>query len=425
MESVSNEIHNRIKLQLNLKGFESGLKTYGTGWETVDTEYKTSIVFSAEESSGIPNQYKQMQEILKVIDSFLNTSGGTLYVGVNDSGLGVGVENDLNTSLYYNDKDKYQRTIIDAVVSKWGNSVATTCIDSIGFDAENKEKNILIVKINPHDQGLALDGEWWVRVGGTKRRLTNSEYTEFKRNKRRLEPMPVANEVAVPQEPIALPTMTNNDVTTKLPLVKSKEDDIRTSRIRKNVLAEYLDPDNFVEPIAFLKFLGNGKFKKLDEYDYDEETTLLTLTVLEDELKESLVLGYENGHIVRVPIKELLGTTNREYARNTDSKLIFASIAKLDDAVLTISLENKTRPKALMRLDTVSKLEEDHITGGGNLPCNEGLMGKVLAFDVIPSEHKDLFSSVLDNTKSFLGYPASPYTQTMIDQIHAWGIEEI
>ena len=41
-----------------------------------------------------------MNEIMKVINSFLNTVGGTLYIGVNNFGLGVGVEEDLNTPLY-------------------------------------------------------------------------------------------------------------------------------------------------------------------------------------------------------------------------------------------------------------------------------------------------------------------------------------
>ena len=92
------------------------------------------------------------------------------------------------------------------------------------------------------------------------------------------------------------------------PLVTSKEDEVRTSRIRKNVLAEYLDPENYVEPVAFFKFLGNGKFRKLDEYDYDDQS-LLTLTVLEHEVKSWLILGYDNGHVTKVSVEELRNTS--------------------------------------------------------------------------------------------------------------------
>ncbi|MDD4821728.1 MAG: ATP-binding protein [Bacteroidales bacterium] len=425
MESTSTDIHNRIKQQLNLKGFESGLKLYGTGEESIDTEYKTSIVFACNDTSGIPNQGKQMQEILKVIDSFLNTSGGTLYVGVNDSGLGVGVEYDLNTPLYNCNKDKYVRTIIDAVASKWGNGIATTFIQEIHFDTENEDKDVLIVKINPHKQGIALDGEWWVRVGSTKRRLTSPEFLEFQKENRRLtKPVAVAVETTTPQESISVPSG-SLDIMPSSPLVTSKEDEIRTSRIRKNILAEYLDPENFVEPIGFLKFLGEGKFRKLDTYDYDEENSLLTLTVLDDEKKDFLILGYENGHIVKVSIEELLEYSNRDYSRNTDSKLIFASIAKSEDSVLTICKENKAKPKVVVRLDTISKFGEARLMDGGDLPYNEGLMGKILAFDIIPLAQKKDYSSVLDKTKSFLGYPYNTTTKDMINNLRLCGIKEI
>ena len=127
MESTATDIHNRIKQQLNLKGFETGLKLYGTGEETIDTEYKTSLVFPAGKNFTA-NPDKQMEEIMKVVNSFLNTIGGTLYVGVNDYGLGTGVEEDLNYTLYHGDKDKYLRAIPDAMSLKWGNSLSTTYI---------------------------------------------------------------------------------------------------------------------------------------------------------------------------------------------------------------------------------------------------------------------------------------------------------
>ena len=145
MEKTAVDIYNRIKQQLNLKGVETGLKQYGSGEEAETEEYKGSIVFCVDEGVKGPNQERQMCEILKVINSFLNTVGGTLYIGVNNFGLGVGVEDDLRSSLYYGDKDKYLRTITDAVSLKWGNVVATACIDSIGFDNDNKDKDVVVL----------------------------------------------------------------------------------------------------------------------------------------------------------------------------------------------------------------------------------------------------------------------------------------
>ena len=420
MEKTAVNIHNRIKQQLNLKGFESGLKQYGTGEEGIDEEYKSSIVFPADEQSKGPNQEKQMNEIMKVINSFLNTVGGTLYIGVNNFGLGVGVEEDLNTPLYYGDKDKYLLTISNAVSLKWGNKIATY-IESIAFDAENKDKDVVVVKIKPLAQGVDYDGYWYVRVGSTKRKLTKEdfeEYQKFNRNLTQIKVNDLPEEVVPvePEQPVERPLTTQ--------LVTSKDDEIKTSRIRKNVLAEWDDPENYVEPIGFFKFLSNGKFKKIDTYDYDTES-LLTLVVKESEEKGYLILGYENGCIVKVSVEELLEYQNRDYSRNTESKLIFASLANDDAAVLTISKEDKTKPKTLMRLDRVSNFKEGRLMDSGELPYNEGLLSEVLAFDVIPSEYIEDFKGILERPKTSLGYPENTVTRGMVNKLRLWGITEI
>ena len=420
MEKIAVNIHNRIKQKLNLKGFETGLKQYGTGEEGIDEEYKSSIVFSAEEDSKGPDQEKQMNEIMKVINSFLNTVGGTLYIGVNNFGLGVGVEEDLNSPLYYGDKDKYLLTISNAVSLKWGNIVATY-IESIAFDSENKDKDVVVVKIKPLAQGIDYDGYWYVRVGSTKRKLNKEEFEQYQKYSRVLPETPIKeipdDGVQIqPEQPVEQPVST--------PLITSKDDEIKTSRIRKNVLAEWEDPENYVEPIGFFKFLSNGKFRKIDSFDYDE-ASLLTLVVKENEEKGYLILGYENGYIVKVSVEELLEYQNRDYSRNIESKLIFASLANDDAAVLTISKEDKTRPKTLMRLDRVSNFKELRLMDSGELPYNEGLMSKVLAFDIIPSEYIEDFKGILERPKTSLGYPENNVTKGMVNKLHLWGITEI
>lgn len=419
LESSATNIHNKIIQLLNLKGYETGLKQYGTGEETEETEYKTSIVFFAEDNSNLPNQEKQMDEILKVINSFLNTRGGTLYIGVNNFGYGVGVEEDLNSSLYYGDKEKYVRSIVDAVCLEWGNHVATTYIRKIAFDEDNTDKDVLIMDILPIKEGISYHGDWYVRKAGSKRRLSQSEFEEYQRVSRKLQALPVVEEsqidiFATPQE--------QGNVTVSMPLVTSKEDSIKTSRIRKNVLEDW--QDDYEGAIGFLKFLAGGKFQKLDTFDYDYDS-LLTLVVKDDEQKGYLVLGYDNGHIVKVSVEELLEYRNTEYSRNTENKLIFASLAKKDDAVLTISKENKTRPKKMMRLDKLSNYDEERLMDSGEMPYNEGLASEILGYDVIPSEFIEDFKGILDRPRTSLGYPENTVTKGMVNKLHLWGITEI
>ena len=416
LDSSATNIHNKIIQLLNLKGYETGLKLYGTGEETEEAEYKTSIVFYYEDNGSMPNQEKQMDEILKVIDSFFNTRGGVLYIGVNNFGYGVGVENDLKSSLYYGDKDKYSRSIVDAVALKWGNNIATTYIKSIYFDETNTDKDVLIVELLPIPEGLPYHDYWYVRKAGTKRKLSKDEFEEYQRVSRKLQVLQTIDET----------TTSNSDletISTTKPLIVTKDDEIKTSRIRENVLEEYLD--NYVEPIALFKFLSGGKFRKINNYDYDE-ASLLTLTVKDSEEKGFLVLGYDNGHIVKVPIEELLEyNINRDYSRNTDYKLIFATIANKNDAILTIAKENKTKPKTIMRLDKLSNIEVERLTGDGEIPYNEGLISKILAYDVIPSKNLPDFKNILDRPKTFAGYPKSDATKDIVNRLHLWGICEI
>lgn len=420
LDSSSTNIHNKIIQLLNLKGYETGLKLYANGEETEEVEFKTSTVFFADDNGFIPNQSKQMDEILKVINSFFNTRGGTLYIGVNNFGYGVGIEEDLKTSIYYGDKDKYIRFIVDSVALTWGNNVATTYIKKITFDPDNNDKDVLIIEILPVSAGLPYKDCWYIRKAGSKRKLTKLEFEEYRKINQKLEDIPSVKE-EMPNE-----TQENHfeSVNTNLPLISSKDDNIKTSRIRKNVLAEWEDPDSYVEPVGFFKFLSGGKFKKIDNYDYDTQS-LLTLVVKENEAKGYMVLGYENGCIVKVSVEELLEYTSREYSRNMENKLIFASLANNNDAIITISEENKTRPKILMRADSLSMFENGRLMDSGKMPFNEGLVSKVLAFDIIPNKYIEDFKSILDKQKTFVGYQENSVNKKMIDKLHQWGIMEI
>lgn len=91
-----------VEAELSVVGDHSAISPVGTipdprkesafGVEGHKLEFKSTIVFPA---GGIePNIDKQMRVILKTIAAFQNSEGGTLYIGVNDSGSVAGIEYD-------------------------------------------------------------------------------------------------------------------------------------------------------------------------------------------------------------------------------------------------------------------------------------------------------------------------------------------
>lgn len=66
------------------------------GEEDDQTEFKSSVVYFANsEGKYIADIEAQTNVILKEICAFLNTKGGTLYIGVNDYGYAQGLGTDL------------------------------------------------------------------------------------------------------------------------------------------------------------------------------------------------------------------------------------------------------------------------------------------------------------------------------------------
>ncbi|MGM9713264.1 MAG: helix-turn-helix domain-containing protein [Prevotella sp.] len=407
MYSQATDVQNRIKETLRLKGYESGLKLYGTGIEDKTTEYKTSIVYLADKTVDVPNMQEQMKVILAVINSFLNTDGGTLYIGVNDSGMGVGLESDLSYKEFKGDRDEYARSITDAVVEAFGKVVAT--LVDVRFDPDN-EKPVCIVKVSPYKDGVQYNGMWYVRIGSTKRSLSKAEFNHYNTTERVFTTHTKPAAAPTPTPPSAPaevrgeggePSREPKPVTVT---ATAPVENIPTSEIRFNVYEEY-DPE-FRPTIAYLQFLDKGKFRKVTEYNW--EPGLLTLAVYDEDADGYLVLAYDNGYVAKVPMDEILRFDDRTtYSRYSDANLIFASIAHDDDALMSVTEEGKgAAGRTMLRIDSLTGIEEAKLGDYGGRFYNEGLARRVIQIDIIPCEMKDIFVNVLDKDKRSLGLPA-------------------
>ena len=172
--------------QDKLARFWDSLPILEVGDESQTLELKSSIAFPPGE--GKANIGKQLYTILKELTAFMNTDGGTLYIGIHDKTKKViGIEADyqfLNSDekdeyngSYKADNDGYElkiRNTMDRLCPSLANSLTT-----ISFDALEGHKYCKI-EVKPARRPIFLSGtQLYVRQGNRLKLLRGDEITFF------------------------------------------------------------------------------------------------------------------------------------------------------------------------------------------------------------------------------------------------------
>lgn len=152
--------------------------------ESSTVEFKTSLFYPA--GTTVPSE-DQIKVIVRTISSMMNMEGGTLYIGVNDSGKvssSITEEFNLlnlfppfNNYTYSSNYDSYKRFILDWV-KKCLTSFATTLISF-----ENQEYgDIMICKVTTKKSKVPIWFEQtslFVRADASTRQLRGNDITSF------------------------------------------------------------------------------------------------------------------------------------------------------------------------------------------------------------------------------------------------------
>jgi len=134
------------------------------GVESGTLEFKTSIVFPPNNGMQ-PDEYAQNVNVMKGVCAFLNsTTGGTLYLGVNDQGYVVGVGNDMR-ELKAQTIDTYMRYVQDVAKKHFGvDTLPYLHIESLYDD------KVVAIHVEPHPYRLVeLAGTAYLRVNAESR----------------------------------------------------------------------------------------------------------------------------------------------------------------------------------------------------------------------------------------------------------------
>lgn len=368
------EIVRHINELLHISGRE---ERKSIGREDICTEFKTSIVYPPENHMEA-NITLQTLNILRVLSAFYNTKGGTLYIGVNDHGVPVGISNDLKDDKFSNLKgkdqlDEYQRYIATEVRKAFSPSHTSADYFSVEMCDYDGKTVCKVCVLRPFPELTRLDGVVYERQGSENVRLEGEQLTHFEKRrkerfeaerKQRLEAENQAAETTVPEDHEAQwssgENFQTNEVeqpmkTSDLSADASFEPTIATATQRNNVLLDYME--DFIPPLCFLTFSKNNSAKLLPEYYGAEKEDALTLAIHADEENAWLVLGYADGGLVRIPMKHVLDKDDyKELKLAAESELVFVTIANEDDAILTFTADRNGDRS--MRLDSVRAISE-------------------------------------------------------------------
>ena len=368
------EIVRHINELLHISGRE---ERKSIGREDICTEFKTSIVYPPENHME-DNITQQTSNILRVLSAFYNTKGGTLYIGVNDHGIPVGISNDLQYKRFSNLKgkdqlDEYQRYIATEVRNAFSPSHTSADYFSVEMCDYDGKTVCKVCVLRPFPVLTRLDGVVYERQGSENVRLEGEQLTHFEQRrkerfeaerKQRLEAEYQAAETTVPEDHEAQWSGGENFQTSEVeqPMKTSDlsadasfEPTIATATQRNNVLLNY--EEDFISPLCFLTFSKNNSAKLLPEYYGAENGDALTLAIHADEENAWLVLGYADGGLVRIPMKHVLDKDDyKELKLAAESELVFVTIANEDDAILTFTADRNGDRS--MRLDSVRAISE-------------------------------------------------------------------
>jgi len=149
--------------------------------ESLTLEFKSTARWDVEK-----NQKNTVMEdvILKTVASFLNTSGGTLLIGVTDEKEIIGLDLDYQTFSKPNKRDAYQLFLMnDLLLRQLGKDLAPF-IDITFHEVERKDVCRITVKLSPRPVFIEVNTKnkkqqcLFVRSGNLTSKLTANEETE-------------------------------------------------------------------------------------------------------------------------------------------------------------------------------------------------------------------------------------------------------
>ncbi len=398
LQEYQNQILTKIKSLLNIN-IELP-KIYSFGQEDQLREFKSSIVFPPDNGMK-PDLEEQTFNIMKVICGMVNAYGGTIYLGVYDTGTAKGLDDDL---VYFeNSRDKFDLYVRNQIRKTLGDAVNAAV--TIEHPEAGKHWIYAIkVRASKNPVALRLDNRFYLREGTStyaidnveqlKEIMDNRDFSSYEVDK------PVVTDDTEELEKEQTPPASAEALTGKENL-ENEIEKIPTSRHRRNITDSWVEGFG-EETCCYMRIHNVGEWSRMDDVEWDDG--LLTLAIHEDEKDGNLIVVYEDGEVSRIPMSKILKqNTKVRHKMVAGKRPIFVSPARRNDALLTVYSD---RGKNYMRLDDISDIEEGKMNAVGSRLTDVGFEGFRCCEIVSPEYHRSL-KRIHNMNRKTLGFPLS------------------
>lgn len=340
------------------------------GSESKNQEFKTSIFYSASEEP-------QEKIILKTIAGFLNSynSGGSLYIGVNDTGDIIGIKNDLLYSKNIQSLDQYQnhiQSLIAAVFPKEINALIDYKFHKTGI------LDYLEIIIPKYEKPIALDNEFYQRQGVQTRILKGDDVVDFIFRKSNISNNKINqnNSFSSDKESTEIVSF-DTDATI----------DIDFYQDIKNIgLKQEETNSSYSEKILGIMYIFEDSTYMISSNELIDEPYMFKIEISEKHKYGSILMCYDNACINRMEVRSVLNKTFNKKYRNAISSYGNLMAVKPSLPSDEIAIEIKRFDKRYLKIYSINKITEHTIIGlKGNCIVQED-------FDqVVKYYHKDKF----------------------------------
>lgn len=386
------------------------------GSESQKVEFKTSLIYPAGNSMR-RDIIRQTREILQIIAGFLNTAGGTLYIGVSDEGYVRGVAPDLE---YFKSTDKMDLHLMNAIDRHFKMVDRFRFIQSSWKEYDGKQ--VYIINVNPTRRPIALDGEYFQRHSTSTRHVPADLEEQFLRS-RSDESIPLTYVTGAPDpEPSDVDTdtpalspartiTTITDTAETLPETPApatppspaasqkrspKIPKIATSELRDNRHYDTCDGTPFHEPLQFIYVADpDGNYRMAPDPLWLDDESALTLRLRDNEPDEDLIAIFASGHALRIEVSRL-----RPQGRISGGQIKYLSPARPSDSLLIYYSTDDGRNiyKRFFPAATIPAGAE-HERGERLLPPDSTFLRAI----IIPAENASSFSRFERNGQRLTG----------------------